>query len=57
MMNCELKFKKLQKKKDKRYFQLTNLKLEETKNAYKERTVRAIMETYNVQISKHTRKM
>jgi len=45
-MHCELKFKKLQKKKDINRFQLANLKVEEIKNAYKEKTDRAIMEIY-----------
>jgi hypothetical protein len=38
LMHCELMFKKLQNKKVMKRFQLTNLKVEEIKNAYKENT-------------------
>ncbi|VVC46279.1 Hypothetical protein CINCED_3A023824 [Cinara cedri] len=48
-MHRELNFKKLQKKKGMKRFQLTNLKVEQIENSYKEKTDRAIMETYDAQ--------
>lgn len=47
LMHCELKFKKLQKKIYMKRFQLTNLKVEESINSYKENIDRAITETYD----------
>lgn len=51
LIHCELKFKKLQKKQGIKRLQLANLKMEEIKNSYKEKTDRAMMKTFNTQSS------